>query len=184
MTAATDASTIEATAIARTTMRTESRSTSRGAIDASAQASATIAKAAGAQAVTSGSVDFGDGIGEAGRPAVDRDGAESDRDGKREREVREPEDHRLGREIAQVASDPRGRRDRHRPRDDGGPQHPCPDRCRPPPAARHEGHERTEPAARGGREDRDPRVGQRQGHGRRRQHAERHGGASRRLPTA
>ena len=61
MNAATDASTIDATAIARTTKRTASRSmsTPSGAIDASAQARATIAKAAGAHAVTSGSVDSG-----------------------------------------------------------------------------------------------------------------------------
>src|SRR6185295_2426552 len=61
MNAATEASTIDAVAIASTTMRTEPRSMSApsGAMEASAQARATIANAAGAQAVTRGSADSG-----------------------------------------------------------------------------------------------------------------------------
>ena len=50
--------------------RTEPRSSSSGATDASAQASATIASAAGAQAVTSGSVVSGHGVGEPCGPDV------------------------------------------------------------------------------------------------------------------
>ncbi len=54
--AASDASTIDAMATIRTTSWTDPRSSASGATDASAQARATIASAAGARAVTSGSV--------------------------------------------------------------------------------------------------------------------------------
>ena len=81
----------------------------RASTDASTQARATTASAAGASAVRIGSAVSGTASRQAGRPEVERDRAEPDRDRDGERQVGQPEDDGLGRSCAEVAAEP-GRR--------------------------------------------------------------------------
>ena len=161
--------------MARTTSRAESTSTRSGAIEASAQATATMARAAGPQAVTSGQGRLGHGIGQAGGPGVQRDGPEADGHGQGHGQVGQAEDDRLGGQVGQVAPDPGGRRDGHRAGHDRRSQDAHPDRRAGPAAERGHAHERPEDAAGRRGQHGDARVGQGQGQTGRAQDGEGHG---------
>ncbi len=118
---------------------------------------------------------LGHGVREPGRPGMERDRPEPDRHGQGEREIRQAEHDGLRGKLAQVASDPGRRRDRHRARDGGGAQDPRPDRRARTTAERREGDERAERATGRRRDDRDARIRDGQREGRAREDAERHG---------
>ena len=156
-------------------MRTEPRSRASGATEASAHASATIASAAGAIAVTRGSVVSG--TASVSRAAQVWTGMAPNRIATASANARyaQPEDDRLGGEFAQVATEPCCSRDRHRAGDGRRSQDPRPDGRGDAAADGRQRHERPERTASRRREDRDARVGQRQRESRRRQDPERDG---------
>ena len=116
---------------------------------------------------------------------MERDGPEPDRDREREREVGEPEDDRLGGQLAQVAADPGRRGDGQRAGDDDRPRLADADRRPGPAAARDERDAGRRTGRRRSREDGGPRVGERRASGRtRRGSPSVTAGASRREPAA
>ena len=125
---------------------------------ASIQASATMASDGRRQRGQDRQRRLGHGVGQAGGPEVERDRPEADRDREREGQVGEPEDDRLGGQLAEVAPDPGGRGDRQRAGDDHGPHLADADRRAGPAAARDERDQHAEQAAGRGGQDRGPRV--------------------------
>jgi hypothetical protein len=106
---------------------------------------------------------------------VSGDSPEPDGDGEGEGEVRQPEDDRLGGELAEVAAEPGRGRDRHGAGDGGRPQDPRPDGRLLASADGRQRHERPEGTARSRGKDGDARVGQRQCESRCREDPERNG---------
>ena len=104
-------------------------------------------------------------IRQPGRPEVERDHPEADRDSDREAEVGQAEDLRLDRQVTQRARDPGCRCDCERAGDDHGADLPDPDGGSDAGTARDERDQDAEQATDRCRRDRDPgiRKGQRKG---------------------
>ena len=138
----------------RRTRAPSSRSTRSGVTDASVQARATTASEARRHRGQDRQGGLRDDVGQAGRPEMERDGPEAHRDRHREGEVGEPEDDRLGGELAEVAPEPGRRGDGQRPGDDDRARLADADRRPGPAVARDERHQDPEQAAGGRHEDR------------------------------
>ena len=110
---------------------------------------------------------LGHDVGQARRPEVERDRAEAHRDGDREGQVGEPEDDGLGLQLAEIAPEPCRRGDGQRPGDDDRPRLEDADRRPDAAVARSQRDEDPEQAAGRRREDRQARVDEGEGQGRR-----------------
>ena len=122
-----------------------------------------------------GQVGLGYGVGQAGGPGVQRDGPEAHGHGQGHGQVGQTEDHRLGGQLGQVATDPGRGRDGHRAGHRGGPQGAHADGRPDPAAAGRHGQQRPDDATRGRRQDGQAGVGQGQGQARGGQQGEGHG---------